>query len=94
MKNLIVKNARLIDPANSRDEVADLYVEDGVFVDSAPKDAEVIDAKNKAIIPGIVDMHAHLREPGQTSKETILSGTSAAAAGGITSVLAMPNTIP
>lgn len=94
MRNLIVKNARVLDPANSVDEVRDIFVEGGLFAESAPKDAEILDARNKTLIPGIVDMHAHLREPGQTSKECILTATSAAAAGGITSVLAMPNTTP
>lgn len=94
MKNFIVKNARVIDPANNVDEVKDIFVTDGVFSDTYSSDAEIIDAKNKTLIPGIVDVHAHLREPGQTSKENILTGTSAAAAGGITSILAMPNTIP
>lgn len=94
MKNFIVKGARVVDPANNIDEIKDVYVENGAFSKSAPKDAAVIDAKGAALIPGIVDIHAHLREPGQTSKETILTGTRAAAAGGITSVVAMPNTVP
>lgn len=94
MGNFTIKNARVIDPANGVDEIKDVYVEGSVFVKSAAKDAVEIDAKGKTLIPGIVDIHAHLREPGQTSKETILTGTSAAAAGGITSILAMPNTIP
>lgn len=94
MKNLIFKNARIVDPANGIDGVGDLFVENGVFSASAPRGAETVDASGKILIPGIVDIHAHLREPGQTSKETIATGTAAAAAGGITSVVAMPNTTP
>ena len=82
MKNLIFKNARIVDPANGIDGVGDLFVENGVFSASAPRGAETVDASGKILIPGIVDIHAHLREPGQTSKETIATGTAAAAAGG------------
>ncbi len=94
MKNLVVKNARVIDPANNVDEVKDIFVTGGVFAKSAGKDAEIIDAKGKILIPGIVDVHAHLREPGQTNKGTVATETASAAAGGITSLLAMPNTSP
>lgn len=94
MKNFTIKNARVIDPANGVDKVKTVYVSNGKFASKAAEKSEVIDAKGLVLIPGIVDIHAHLREPGQTSKETILTGTSAAAAGGITSVVAMPNTVP
>lgn len=94
MKNLTIKNARVIDPANGVDKVKDVYVVDGVFAKKAYPKALEIDAKGKILIPGIVDIHVHLREPGQTSKETVATGTASAAAGGITSVLAMPNTTP
>ena len=94
MDNFTVKNARVIDPANGVDAVADLHVSGGVFAEKPARGAEVIDAAGRVLIPGIVDLHAHFREPGQTYKETVASGTMAAAAGGITSVLAMPNTTP
>ncbi len=91
---LIVKNARVIDPSQNLDEVRDICVRDGRFAPSVSGKAEVLDASGKVLAPGFVDMHVHLREPGQTSKETIASGTAAAAAGGYTSIVAMPNTSP
>ena len=94
MDCLIIKNATVVDPANSVEEKRDLFVKNGVFVEKASGKQKVIDAKNKFVFPGFVDVHCHLREPGQTAKETIESGTAAAAAGGFTSILAMPNTKP
>ncbi len=94
MKEFVVKNARVIDPANNVDSVCDICVCDGKFVESVSHSAEVIDAKGLVLVPGFVDMHAHLREPGQTSKESIATGTAAAAAGGFTTIMAMPNTSP
>jgi len=96
MKTLHLTNGRIIDPANHRDETADLWIQNGVIVD-APKDAknvETIDAKGLVVAPGLIDMHVHFREPGQAHKETIASGARAAAAGGFTSVVCMPNTSP
>jgi dihydroorotase len=90
----IIKNGRVIDPANKRDEVADLAVVDGKIAKSAPKSAEVIDAKGLIVAPGFIDMHVHLREPGFGHKETIASGARAAAAGGFTTIVCMPNTSP
>ncbi|MCL2315840.1 MAG: dihydroorotase [Actinomycetia bacterium] len=72
----------------------DLYVRDGVLVDTAPPGAERLDADGLIVLPGLVDPHTHLREPGSTAAETLTSGTAAAARGGFTAVLAMPNTIP
>jgi dihydroorotase len=95
---LLIKNGRLIDPANNRDEVCDILIENSKIsqvaknIKTPPDDA--IEAKDKIVMPGIVDMHAHLREPGREDKETIASGTKAALKGGVTSVLAMPNTQP
>ncbi|MEK6733332.1 MAG: dihydroorotase [Candidatus Omnitrophota bacterium] len=95
---LVIKNGHVVDPANKIDEVMDILVEGEKISKVAkvidPKAETVIDASGKIIIPGIIDMHVHLREPGREDKETIASGTKAAAIGGITSVLAMPNTLP
>jgi dihydroorotase len=98
MPSLWIKNARVIDPAAKRDAVGDLFVADGRFVPSLPatakKRARVIDAAGLVACPGLVDVHVHFREPGQTHKETIASGSRAAAAGGFTTVVMMPNTSP
>jgi dihydroorotase len=93
--NLIIKNGRIIDPSGDRDEVADLYVVDGRISAEAPSGAhESIDASKHIVAPGLIDLHVHLREPGQSHKETVETGTRAAAAGGFTSVVCMPNTEP
>jgi dihydroorotase len=95
---LLIKNGRIIDPANNIDEVLDVLVENGKISKLAknipPNAKEIIDATNKIVMPGLVDMHVHLREPGREDKETIASGSKAALKGGVTSVLAMPNTQP
>jgi len=92
----LIKNGRIIDPKNSRDEVGELLVIDGAIVDvqRAPADVVEIDAGGCWVVPGLIDMHVHLREPGEEYKEDILSGTRAAAAGGFTGVACMPNTRP
>jgi dihydroorotase len=90
----IIKNGRVIDPANKRDEVVDLAIVDGKIAKSAPKNAEVIDAKGLIVAPGLIDIHVHLREPGFGHKETIASGARAAGAGGFTTIVCMPNTSP
>jgi dihydroorotase len=100
MSALIIRNGRVIDPANKRDEIADLYITDGKIVGSkseirnAKPEIEEIDASNRIVAPGLIDMHVHLREPGFSHKETIESGARAAAAGGFTTVVCMPNTSP
>jgi dihydroorotase len=97
---ILIKGGHLIDPANRIDAPRDVLIEDGriTAVDAnlniASQNAEVVDAAGLVVTPGFVDIHVHLREPGQSYKETIASGTAAAAAGGFTSVGAMPNTIP
>ena len=95
---LLLKGGHVIDPANNKDEVLDILVDNGkiakVAKNISSESAEVVNAKGKIVIPGLVDMHVHLREPGREDKETILSGTMAALKGGVTSVLAMPNTTP
>jgi dihydroorotase len=94
---IILQNGRLIDPANSLDRQADIWIKDGIIVrpgEAIPVDALVFDLKGKWVVPGLIDMHVHLREPGEEYKETIESGTMAAAAGGFTAVACMPNTRP
>ncbi|HBR95320.1 MAG TPA: dihydroorotase [Opitutae bacterium] len=95
---LWIQNGRVIDPANKRDAISDLYAVDGQIVDSLSEAqqaaATVVDAKGLVVAPGLVDIHVHFRDPGQTHKEDIRSGTEAAAAGGFTSVVCMPNTGP
>lgn len=98
MKKICVKNGRVVDPANGRDGVMDVLIENGRIsrvggtIDCAG--SEITDASGKIVIPGLVDMHVHLREPGREDKETVASGTLAALKGGVTTVCAMPNTIP
>ncbi|MFZ9683712.1 MAG: amidohydrolase family protein, partial [Cephaloticoccus sp.] len=98
MPSLWIKNARVIDPATKRDAVGDLFVQNGRIAASLSpaerKRAKVIDAAGLVACPGLVDVHVHFREPGQTHKETIATGTRAAAAGGFTTVVCMPNTTP
>ncbi|CAN5511695.1 dihydroorotase [soil metagenome] len=100
MKTLCITNGRVIDPANNRDESADLWIRDGVVINAPAKASlkggkvETIDARGFVVAPGLIDMHVHFREPGQSHKETIGSGSRAAAAGGFTTVVCMPNTNP
>ena len=94
MKHLHIKGGRVIDPANDIHEIRDLFVSDGVIVATPGRDATVIDATGLIVSPGLIDLHVHLREPGQSHKETITTGTQAAAAGGFTTVVCMPNTTP
>lgn len=101
MRDLVLRNGHLIDPASGIDAPRDLLLRSGhVAAVERPggltevADAEGIDVAGLVIAPGLVDVHVHLREPGQTWKETIATGTAAAAAGGFTTVVAMPNTVP
>ncbi len=91
---LVIRGGRVVDPANSRDEIADIAIVNGIIVQAVPVGATVIDAAGWIVCPGLMDLHVHLREPGQTHKETIDTGTAAAAAGGFTFVACMPNTKP
>ena len=103
---IIIRGGRLIDPANKRDEIADLYIVDGKIVGSKSEireeftrrggksEIEEIDARGLIVAPGLIDIHVHLREPGFGHKETIESGGRAAAAGGFTTIVCMPNTSP
>ena len=95
MKITRITNGRIIDPSNNRDEVADLWLADGKITAPQPgSENETLDARGLVVAPGLIDIHVHLREPGQSHKETIATGTRAAAAGGFTSIVAMPNTNP
>ena len=98
MHNLLVlQNGRLLDPVTGVDETGDLWIKDGLIAQSEeqiPENAKIINVKGKWITPGLIDMHVHLREPGEEYKETVESGTRAAAAGGFTAVACMPNTKP
>lgn len=98
MSSLWIRNTRVIDPASKRDAIGDLFIDGGKIVPSlsmaARKRARQIDARGLVACPGLVDIHVHFREPGQTHKETIATGSRAAAAGGFTTVVCMPNTSP
>ena len=95
---LLIKNGRVVDPVSGTDETLDVLIERGRVVGLEPRieaaDAEMIDASRLVVAPGFIDMHAHLREPGQEQKEDIRSASLAAAKGGFTSLCAMPNTQP
>lgn len=93
-QTLHIQSGRVIDPANGVDEIRDLFIHDGIIVKDLPPNPEVINAQGLVVAPGLIDIHVHLREPGQSHKETIVTGTRAAAAGGFTSVVCMPNTTP
>jgi len=100
--NLLIRNGRLIDPAHRRDEITDVLIENGKISrigktlksDGPKSETQIIDGTDKWVLPGFVDIHVHLREPGFEYKETIKTGTEAAAAGGFTSICCMPNTNP
>jgi len=96
--NILVKNGRVIDPANSIDKICDLLVCDGKIVrveeNISEKAEKVIDAKGFWVVPGLIDLHVHLRDPGFEKKETIKSGSRSAAMGGFTTICCMPNTNP
>ena len=98
--NILIKNGHIIDPANKIDEKLDLLITDGKIAkigksgSIAANGAEILDAARKMVVPGLIDMHVHLREPGFEYKETIETGAAAAKAGGFTAVCCMPNTSP
>jgi len=95
---LLIKNGRVIDPSSGTDETLDILIDKGKIIDFKPKieaeSSRIIDASRLVVAPGFIDMHAHLREPGQEDKEDIHTASQAAAKGGFTSLCAMPNTNP
>ncbi len=98
MSELLIKDGRVIDPANKIDTVSDVLIREGKIAEigsvKASGEMKTIDAKDKYVVPGLIDLHVHFREPGDEGKETIASGSHAAVAGGFTSVACMPNTQP
>jgi dihydroorotase len=99
MNSLLLTGGRVIDPANHFDSIADVLIQDGKISSVGknlprPAGIDVFDATGKIVCPGLIDLHVHFREPGQTAKENIATGTAAAARGGFTSVVCMPNTAP
>ena len=98
MSTLRIKGGRVVDPKNGIDALADVFIQDGkiahVGSDSKEKADKTIDAKGLVVTPGLIDMHVHFREPGREDRETIETGSMAALAGGVTSVVTMPNTNP
>jgi dihydroorotase len=94
---LLIKNGRVIDPANGIDKKCDVLIVDGKIAEVGKIERpaqEIIDASGKLVVPGLIDIHVHFREPGDEEEETIASGSSAAVAAGFTSVVCMPNTNP
>ena len=97
---MIIKGGRVIDPASKRDEVLDIKIEDGKIaeiakdIEASSGNEEIIDAREKIVVPGLIDVHVHFRDPGQTHKEDLVTGSQAAIAGGFTSVVQMANTSP
>ncbi|MDB6035154.1 MAG: pyrC [Verrucomicrobiales bacterium] len=101
MNSLLITGGRVIDPSQKLDTLADLLIQNGKIIAIGPEaaqkaepGAEKLDASGLIVAPGLIDLHVHLREPGQTAKETIATGTMAAARGGFTSIVCMPNTSP
>ncbi len=100
MESLLIQNGRVIDPAGGVDQEMDILLRDGRVADIASpgklrgQSNQTLNARGAIVAPGLIDLHVHLREPGQSHKESIATGTAAAAAGGFTSVCPMPNTVP
>src|SRR6266850_8231279 len=96
---ILLQGGHVIDPSRDVDAPADVLIQDGKIAAvgrslSAPDGADIRNVKGKVVVPGLVDLHVHLREPGNEDEETVASGARAAAAGGFTAVCAMPNTDP
>src|ERR1041385_3013148 len=96
---ILLQGGHVIDPSRDLDEAADVLIQDGKISDvkrglSAPDGADVRNVKGKVVVPGLIDLHVHLREPGSEDEETVATGAHAAAVGGFTAICAMPNTDP
>lgn len=94
---ILIRGGRILDPASKRDEAGNLFIRDGRIAATPaqlPEDARIIDATDCLVAPGLIDLHVHLREPGGEENETIETGSQSAAAGGFTTIVAMPNTKP
>ena len=94
---IYIRGGRQIDPSTNKNEIKDLFIQDGVIVPTPPEippEAELVNARGLVIVPGLIDLHVHLREPGGEDAETIETGSRAAARGGFTTIVAMPNTNP
>ena len=95
---ILIKHGRVLDPDTRKDGIYDVLTEDGVIRKVAPEIEEpadqVLEAEGCWVMPGLIDLHVHLRDPGLTHKETVETGAAAAAHGGITTIVAMPNTKP
>ena len=92
-----IRGGRIVDPATNRDEVGDLFIKDGLILTlppHPPREATVVDGTGLIVAPGLIDLHVHLREPGGENAETVESGSAAAAHGGFTTIVSMPNTNP
>src|SRR3989338_4353765 len=98
MAKLLIKNGRVIDPATKRDGRFDVLIDRGKIADVQPSipvnGAKTIDASGALVVPGLIDLHTHLREPGREDQETVETGCRAAIRGGFTTICAMPNTTP
>src|SRR6478672_9290672 len=97
MPTLLIKNGTIVDPSQGLNKKGDLLLRDGKVAeigDISAKADRVIDASNRLVTPGLIDVHVHFREPGDEEEETIASGSAAAVAGGFTTVCCMPNTKP
>ncbi|NCG35019.1 MAG: amidohydrolase family protein [Dehalococcoidales bacterium] len=98
MKKFIIKNAKIIDPSENLNEISDLLIDDGKIIQISKNidisNLEIIDLNKKTLIPGLIDLHVHYRDPGETYKENIESGSKSSAKGGFTTVLMMANTTP
>ena len=93
MRRIVLRGGRVVDPASGADSVRDLVIE-GERIAVGPAEGEIVDCQGLLVVPGLVDLHVHLREPGEEGKETVATGCRAAVAGGVTTLVAMPNTQP